>query len=94
MALVVCMVLAVVGILTTLGCLLAIYLEATGLGAPRDAEMRTGYTALLIAGASAGILLPAVVSILILRPFQRRIALAAALIAVVVALAIIGITTI
>ncbi|MFJ6000906.1 hypothetical protein [Arthrobacter sp. NPDC092385] len=55
--------------------------------------MRTGYTAPLIAGASAGILLPTVVSFVILRPLQRRITAAAALTAVVVAITIMGILT-
>lgn len=55
--------------------------------------MCTGYTALLIAGASAGILLPTVVSIVILGPSQRRITAAAVLLAVVVAKTIMGILT-
>ena len=88
-----CAVLGLAGALATMGCLLAIYLESTGLGgAPRDDGMRPGYTALLIAGAAAGILVPAAVCFAVLRTSHRLTVVVAASAAVLAAIAILGIT--
>jgi hypothetical protein len=88
-----CVVLSIVGVLVTLGCLLALYLESTGLGAPRDTGMRPGYTTLLIAGAGAGILVPAAVCFTVLRTSHCLIVVVAVVAVVVVAVAILGITS-
>jgi hypothetical protein len=89
-----CVVFCIVGVLITLGCLLALYLESTGLGAPRDAGMRPGYTTLLIAGAAAGILVPAIVSFVVLRASGRVIMAIAAVTTVILGIAILGIVSI
>lgn len=87
-----CVALGIAGVFVTLGCLLAIYLEASGLGAaPRDGGMRPGYAVMLIFGAGAGILVPAAACRTALRASQRRIAVGAALAAAVVAIAMLGI---
>ncbi|MBG6182756.1 hypothetical protein IWX65_000689 [Arthrobacter sp. CAN_A214] len=85
-----CTFLSIAGVLVTLGCLLAIYLESTGLGAPRDAGLRPGYTALLIAGAGAGVLVPAGACFAFLHTFHRLTVVVGALAAVVVAAAVLG----
>ena len=85
-----CVILGITGVLVTLGCLLAIYLESTGLGAPRDAGLRPGYTALLVAGAGAGVLVPAGACFALFRTFHRLTVVVGALAAVVVAIAVLG----
>jgi len=89
-----CVVFYIVGVLITLGCLLALYLESTGLGAPRDAGMRPGYTTLLIAGAAVGILVPAIVSFVVLRASGRVIMAIAAVTTVILGIAILGIVSV
>ncbi|MBG6182766.1 hypothetical protein IWX65_000699 [Arthrobacter sp. CAN_A214] len=86
-----CVALSITGALVMLGCVLAIYLESTGLGAPRDAGMRPGYTTMLITIAMAGILVPAAVCFAVLRTAQRLIVRVTALAAVIIAIAIVGI---
>lgn len=88
-----CVLLSIAGALTTLGCLLAIYLEASGFGAaPRDGVVRPAYTTALIAGAIAGILVPAAVCFALLRSSRRRLIVVVAVSAVIIlALAIMGI---
>jgi hypothetical protein len=86
-----CVVLSIVGVLVTLGCLLALYLESSGLGAPRDTGMRPGYTTLLIAGAGAGILVPAATCFTLLRTSHRLTIVVAVAMVVIVATAILGI---
>lgn len=83
-------VLAMTGILVVLGCLLALYLEASGLGAPRDTWMRSGYSALLIMVMGAGILM-VVVPVVILRRSHRLVIALAVLISVVTAVAALGV---
>lgn len=87
-----CLALGVVGAIVTLGCLLSIYLESVGLGAPRDGGMRPGYTALLIAGALAGVLLPAAACFVFLVASRRVVVGLAALGAAIVTAAVLGIT--
>ncbi|MEC5197913.1 hypothetical protein RCH21_000121 [Arthrobacter sp. PL16] len=85
-----CVILSVTGVLITLSCLLAIYLESTGLGSPRDAGLRPGYTALLVVGAGAGVLVPVGACFALLRTSHRLTVVVGALAAVVVAAAILG----
>ncbi|WP_155853022.1 hypothetical protein [Arthrobacter sp. H14] len=87
-----CVAVGVAGTLVTLGCLLAIYLESSGLGAPRDSGMRPGYTALLIVGALAGVLVPAAACFTFLAVSRPIIVGVAAVGAGIVAVAVLGIT--
>ncbi len=84
-----CVLLGITGVFSTLGCLLALHLEFTGgLGAPEG----PAYTASLIAGALAGVIVPGVVCFAVLRISHRSVVVAAVLAAVVVAIAVLGIT--
>lgn len=83
-------VLVVAGVLVFLGCLLGLYLEASGLGAPRDTGMRPGYSALLMLGAGAGILM-AVSPVVALHRSQQLIIIVAVLVSVVAAVALVGV---
>ena len=87
-----CIAFAVAGALATLGCVLALYVESSGLGSPRDTGMRPGYSALLIGGAVAGIALPAAVCFTVLRGSRRVVVVVAVLAAIAVALAVLRIT--
>ncbi len=84
-----CVLLGITGIFSTLGCLLALYVEFTGglgaLGGP-------AYTAWLVAGALAGVIVPVAVCFAVLRTSHRPVIVAAVLAAVVVAIAVLGIT--
>lgn len=87
-----CLLLSIAGALTTLGCLLAIYLEASGFGAaPRDGAVRPAYTTALIAGAVAGILVPAAVCFALLRSSRRLVVVVAVSAVIILASAIMGI---
>ncbi|MHA7209514.1 hypothetical protein [Arthrobacter sp. MDT1-65] len=87
--------LSVVGILDTIGCGLALYLESNGLDAPRDVLMGPGYTALFINGVGVAILVLAVSWFAVLPSSRWLIVLVTTLataIIVLVTLAIKGIT--
>lgn len=89
MTVVACAVLSATGVFITLGCLLAIYIESSG-GFFGTTE-GPGYMASVIAGALAGIVVPAVVCVALLRTAQRLIVVLAAVVTVVVAVAMLGI---
>jgi hypothetical protein len=84
-----CAVLSATGVFITLGCLLAIYIESSGgfLGSTEG----PGYMASLIIGALAGVVVPAVVCVALLRTSQRLIVGLAALVTAVVTVAMLGI---
>jgi len=82
-----CAVLALAGGFATVGCLLALYLELTGFGTPTEEQWGGAYTASLVAGAAAGLLLPAYLARLLTR--RRYRAAAATLAAVIAATAVV-----
>lgn len=77
----VCVVALVTGVFTVAGCLLALRLEATGLGRPRDSGVRQSYALALSAGIAAGILAPAALAVWLF-PGERRHVITAAVLAV------------
>jgi hypothetical protein len=84
-----CLALGVLGTLTTLGCLLSIYVETSSFGGPAQ-EPRSGYMALLITGAVAGIGVPAAVCAKALGTSWRLTVIATAVAAVAVAVLLLG----
>jgi hypothetical protein len=81
---------AVVGTVVTIGCLLAIRLEVIGLGAPRDTDPRAGYIAVLVTGAAAGVLIPAAACFFLLKSGKRIVVVVAAFATLLVALFVLG----
>lgn len=66
-----CAVPALAGIFVTVGCLLALYLELTGFGSSPDEKLPGAYTASLVVGAAAGLLLPAYLARLVVHGRSR-----------------------
>ena len=85
-----CVLLAVVGVCVTIACLVSMHLEVIGFGEPPDAEPRADYIAWLIAGAAAGILIPAATSFFLLRSGQRIIVIIAALAILLTTIVLLG----
>lgn len=84
-------VLSVIGVFVTIGCLLALRLEATGFGRPRDTGIRPAYAASLAVGAVAGLAVPVLVGLRFGDARPRTIAIAAVLAAGCAALAVVSI---
>jgi hypothetical protein len=87
-----CTVLALAGIFATVGCLLALYLELTGFSTSPEEKPRGAYTASLMIGAAAGLLLPAYLARLMVHGRYRVAAgtLAAAITATAVVVSSLG----
>ncbi|GEO95706.1 hypothetical protein KTU01_18290 [Kocuria turfanensis] len=83
-------VLALSGLIATTGALLALYLHLGGFGGPPDESSDGVYTAALVAGAAAGLVLPAFMARMLVRGRYRAaaatLAVTAAVVAVVAAL--------
>ena len=86
----VCAALVVVGVLMTLGCLLALYLELEGFGTP--SMPRQLYLALLAFGAVAGVAVPGGACMVLSRGSSKVALLFAAIAAVAVGLLVLGVT--
>ena len=80
-----------VGVFVVLGCLLALGLEADGFGRPRDTGMRPGYVAVLIIGATAGIVVPTGICLALLKGSRRLVAVVAGAAAIIVAVSLFGV---
>jgi hypothetical protein len=80
-----------VGAFVVLGCLLALGFEADGLGRPPDTGMRPGYVAVLIIGATAGVVVPAAICLALLKGSRRLVAVLAGFAAIVVAVSLFGV---
>ncbi|WP_368811061.1 hypothetical protein [Kocuria sp. CPCC 205263] len=76
-----CIVLGVIGALGTLGCLLALFLANLSFFAERP-HVPVTHTVLLLAGAAAGIGVPALVSALVLNTWRQRLVVAAVILTV------------
>lgn len=82
----------VVGVFVTLGCLLAGYLELEGLGHPRETNPRPLYMAALAFGASAGLVVPTALCLVLLWGSSRVLIVAGAGVALAVGLLVLGVT--
>ena len=86
-----CVIVTVIGILVTIGCLGSIRLEFIDFGSSSDPDYpRAGYIALFAIGAAAGILAPAAACLFLLRSGQRIVAIVAALATLLVAIILLG----
>lgn len=85
--------LAAVGVMVTVGCLLALMLELDGFGAPRDAAPRGGYVALLSAGAVLGVAIPTATAWLALRGPARAVVAGAGTVVLVLVVGVLGLST-
>lgn len=85
-------VLTVVGVFVTLGCLLAVRLELDGFGRPRDTAAGEGYLALLWLGAGLGIAVPAVTAWFTLPGRARLVAAGIGGVALVVVAVLLGLS--
>lgn len=87
-----CAGLAMTGLFVAVGCLLALYLDLIGSAGPTEEELSGVYTASLLVGAAAGLLLPAYLARLVVRGRYRTAAgtLAAVIAASAAAVSLLG----
>lgn len=82
-----CVVLGIIGALTTIGCLLGLFLANLSFFGERP-EVPILHTILLLAGAAAGILIPIIVAVLVLPTWRQKLAVAALMLTVMLVAAL------
>jgi hypothetical protein len=85
-----CVLFAVVGFSSAVGCLVFIHLEVIGFGLPRDTAPRADIITLLVIGAALGILVSALAVFLVSRSGHRAVVIVAALTMLLLAIILFG----
>lgn len=86
-----CVAAVVTGTFVVLGCLLALKLEADGFGRPRDTDVRSSYVAALVAGAAAGVAVPGLLCLGLLKGSRRTVRVGLVLASALVTLSILAV---